>query len=320
VEKNKLLETIGQNLKNLQIARFDGVISIFQIKNQQFALFTHENPLLNAVLVKKFEPNHHHFIIEGRKYFVKDVIEKHQGGFLEKLEILLESTNGDPITMSWDGKSVIVRTILKPTINGLQHEIELIKSISRPFILAEALFLSGRETIFGNYIPLEIGRFSPDNLDEMGAFLQDWGRDKVIERILSPFYVATHDAETLRIALAESVNPDILMKRLANHILTVIKISKKVLMEDLCLQHLPVGSKNLQEEIIKIIASLFWLKKPLVRADPICPEKKEFIELVWLIHQLIVEHNLREDIDSVAKKLSEHIDPAKLILSIKEKK
>lgn len=60
--------------------------------------------------------------------------------------------------------------------------MELIKSIARPFTLAEILFLSGRREIFGNYIPLEIGRFSPTDVESIREFLESWGHEKALEK------------------------------------------------------------------------------------------------------------------------------------------
>ena len=310
---DKIREKIKRVLPNYYLIRFDGILNVFQISNDPQVVYVHENPILNMLFSNNPAEREIFFLINRCKYFIRDIIERRRGSFLDTLKIMLESENGEKVEMTWDGKSIIVRSIIKPTLNGARLEVELIKSIARPFTLAEILFLSGRKEIFGNYIPLEIGRFSPTDVESIREFLESWGHEKVLEKILSPFFIKTTNANTIIEGIAEEIDKDILVKRLANHILMTVKAINKLFSNELG----DITEFKNNKELITEIASFFWINKPLLRSDPICPKKEIFKEIAWTIHQAIMKGEIRNTIEEVAHKISELVDFSTLILRIK---
>ena len=324
------LHLLGRRLmreltENSAIRKFDGALTLFRLKIEDtedfIPLYEWENPFILANIQKQLNKETIRVKFHGEEYKITSVKELFRDRYLEKLvfSIISKEKRG---FLEWDGREILVFSIFRVTNGKLQRQIELMKTVSLPFGIAEILLQSGRKPVDDRRIPIQRIIVSPDNLDNiLVEEFSNWGGERLREKILSPLILCTEKPYEILKGLSELGDHYIILSRLAIYILHILNlvISKAEEIDSKLWDSLQEKEK---ERILMRAAELFWLNKPLLRNDPICPKLNLFQYLIVNAWRLLRDEkerlNSRNALYTVIRYIESTIDLLADVIRLKE--
>jgi len=261
------------------------------------------------------------FKIKNDSFYVKRMRPEYVDGFLDKISFELISENSKKAFLEWRGEEILLLSIFRIKNKVLEREIELIKTVSLPFRLANILLLSGREPIDERRIFVASSIIKLRSPYELLSrhLIQNIGRN-ILEKIIHPIYLNTSNLNEIKRGLQEISDRKIVYLRLATYLLHLLRLAisvsnriEKELWNKL--------SSEQRETILREIASLYWLEKPILRTDPICPSQEEFLDIVadvWKVFEYIPEKDDKSALHATMKNLEEKINASELILNLRK--
>jgi len=315
---------IIRNRSSMRI--YHGAITLFKLYSQgkefDIPLYEWENPF---VLAKFRDPElqvENAWLRHGKKlYQVKKVRKNFEEELLSEIIFDLETEKGEKAILTWDGREILLFTIFRAHEGLVSRELEILKTVSLPFKLAVLLNLSGRDTIDGRRIIVSrhiVKVREPSDI--LSRDLQEMIEKSVLEKILHPLHLFTDDITKIEEGLRDVINRDALLLRLAAFILHVVGLAT-LTANQVTNNGWEKLSESQKERILRETARIYWIQKPLLRMDPLCPPQKKFTNVVINVWKRLKSQECstwKEFLPDVVKLVEREIDVTELILSLKQ--
>ena len=207
--------------------------------------------------------------------------------------------------------------VIEYTERKIIRRIEELKKAGKKVVLAGCL-----PKISEKAVEISDAAISPDNLDNiLVEEFSNWGGERLREKILSPLILCTEKPYEILKGLSELGDHYIILSRLAIYILHILNlvISKAEEIDSKLWDSLQEKEK---ERILMRAAELFWLNKPLLRNDPICPKLNLFQYLIVNAWRLLRDEkerlNSRNALYTVIRYIESTIDLLADVIRLKE--